>query len=161
MSVRFVNIDRETPMLLPVDMRDLLPEDHLVYTGRGRHDGDGHFKGKQTGNRQRAIPAADDAGPAGILLRDRTVWIPHDRNGNIYGRLWRRAFQPGNRLSNAGFMVFIPIVPASMPYKLSVIFLAINTLKLLDMGIPRISLKGKRYLLSMGFGRYLEKIMTI
>jgi len=26
-----VNIDRETPMLLPVDMRDWLPEDHLVH----------------------------------------------------------------------------------------------------------------------------------
>jgi transposase len=31
MSKRFVNIDRETPMLFPVDMRDWLPEDHLVY----------------------------------------------------------------------------------------------------------------------------------
>ena len=31
MSERFVNIDRETPMLFPVDMRDWLPEDHLVY----------------------------------------------------------------------------------------------------------------------------------
>ena len=26
-----MNIDRETPMLLPVDMRDWLPEDHLVH----------------------------------------------------------------------------------------------------------------------------------
>jgi len=31
MSERFVNIDRETPMLFPVDMRDWLPEDHLAY----------------------------------------------------------------------------------------------------------------------------------
>ena len=31
MSARFVNIDRETPMLFPVDMRDWLPEDHLVH----------------------------------------------------------------------------------------------------------------------------------
>jgi len=31
MSERFVNIDRETPMLFPADMRDWLPEDHLVY----------------------------------------------------------------------------------------------------------------------------------
>jgi hypothetical protein len=31
MSERFINIDRETPMLFPVDMRDWLPEDHLVY----------------------------------------------------------------------------------------------------------------------------------
>ena len=31
MSERFVNIDRETPMLFPVDMRDWLPEDHLVH----------------------------------------------------------------------------------------------------------------------------------
>jgi transposase len=31
MSERFVNIDRDTPMLFPVDMRDWLPEDHLVF----------------------------------------------------------------------------------------------------------------------------------
>jgi len=31
MSERFVNIDRETPMLFPVDMRDWLPKDHLVH----------------------------------------------------------------------------------------------------------------------------------
>ena len=31
MSVRFVNIDRETPMIFPVDMREWLPEDHLVH----------------------------------------------------------------------------------------------------------------------------------
>jgi transposase len=31
MSERLVNIDRETPMLFPPDMRDWLPEDHLVY----------------------------------------------------------------------------------------------------------------------------------
>jgi transposase len=31
MSARFVNIDRETPMLFPVDMRDWLSCDHLVH----------------------------------------------------------------------------------------------------------------------------------
>ena len=31
MSVRFVNIDRETPMFFPVDMRKWLPENHLVH----------------------------------------------------------------------------------------------------------------------------------
>jgi transposase len=31
MGARFVNIDRETPMLFPVDMRDWLPENHLVH----------------------------------------------------------------------------------------------------------------------------------
>jgi len=31
MSVRFANVDRETPMLFPVDMRGWLPEDHLVH----------------------------------------------------------------------------------------------------------------------------------
>jgi len=31
MSIRFVNIDRETPMLFPVDMRDWLPDNHLVH----------------------------------------------------------------------------------------------------------------------------------
>jgi transposase len=31
MGIRFVNIDRETPMLFPEDMRDWLPENHLVH----------------------------------------------------------------------------------------------------------------------------------
>src|SRR5215510_10720562 len=31
MRARFVNIDRETPMLFPVDMRDWLPGNHLVH----------------------------------------------------------------------------------------------------------------------------------
>jgi hypothetical protein len=31
MSARYVNIDRETPMLLPPDLRDWLPENHLVH----------------------------------------------------------------------------------------------------------------------------------
>ena len=31
MSARFVDVDRDTPMLLPVDMRDWVPEDDLVY----------------------------------------------------------------------------------------------------------------------------------
>jgi transposase len=31
MSVRYVTIDRETPMMFPVDMRDWLPKNHLVH----------------------------------------------------------------------------------------------------------------------------------
>src|ERR1035437_7144588 len=30
MSIHYVNMDRETPMLLPPDLRDWLPEGHLV-----------------------------------------------------------------------------------------------------------------------------------
>jgi transposase len=31
MSARFVNVDRETPMLLPVDLRDWVPQDDMVH----------------------------------------------------------------------------------------------------------------------------------
>ena len=31
MAVRLVNVDRETPMLLPVDLKDWVPEDDLVH----------------------------------------------------------------------------------------------------------------------------------
>ncbi len=31
MGAKFVNIDRDTPMLLPPDLRDWLPEDHMVH----------------------------------------------------------------------------------------------------------------------------------
>ena len=31
MAARFVNLDRHTPMFLPCDLREWLPEDHLVH----------------------------------------------------------------------------------------------------------------------------------
>jgi len=31
MATRFVNIDRDTPRLLPPDLRDWVPADHLAY----------------------------------------------------------------------------------------------------------------------------------
>ena len=31
MPARYVTVDRETPMLLPPDLRDLVPADHLVH----------------------------------------------------------------------------------------------------------------------------------
>ncbi|NIO43656.1 MAG: IS5/IS1182 family transposase, partial [Burkholderiales bacterium] len=31
MATRFVNIDRDTPMLLPPDLRDWVPEDDMVH----------------------------------------------------------------------------------------------------------------------------------
>jgi len=39
--------------------------------------------------------------------------------------------------------------------------IAINTLKLLDVGVERISLRKKRYLLCMDFGRFFETLMAI
>jgi hypothetical protein len=31
MAARFVNLDRETPMFLPCDLREWVPEDHIVH----------------------------------------------------------------------------------------------------------------------------------
>jgi predicted transposase YbfD/YdcC len=39
--------------------------------------------------------------------------------------------------------------------------MAINTLRLLDVGIARISMKNKRYLISMNFKRYLDILMAL
>ena len=39
--------------------------------------------------------------------------------------------------------------------------MAINTLRLLDVGIARISMKNKRYILSMNFGHYLDTLMAL
>jgi hypothetical protein len=53
MPARFVNIDHDTPLLLPPDLRDWVPEDHLVHcimeavglldlgTARSNHRGTG------------------------------------------------------------------------------------------------------------------------
>jgi predicted transposase YbfD/YdcC len=39
--------------------------------------------------------------------------------------------------------------------------MAINTLRLVDVGIARISLKNKRYMISMNFGHYLDILMAL
>jgi predicted transposase YbfD/YdcC len=39
--------------------------------------------------------------------------------------------------------------------------LAINTLRLIDVGIARISMKNKRYMISMNFGHYLDTLMAL
>jgi predicted transposase YbfD/YdcC len=39
--------------------------------------------------------------------------------------------------------------------------MAINTLRLLDVGIANISMKNKRYMISMNFGYYLDILMTL
>ncbi|MDR1588142.1 MAG: IS5/IS1182 family transposase, partial [Treponema sp.] len=31
MSARFVNVDRDTPLLFPADLREWIPENHLVH----------------------------------------------------------------------------------------------------------------------------------
>ena len=38
---------------------------------------------------------------------------------------------------------------------------AINTLSLVDVDIARISMKNKRYLISMNFRRYLDTLMAL
>ena len=39
MSARLVNIDRETPMLLPPDLRDWVEQDDLAHAREGRRAG--------------------------------------------------------------------------------------------------------------------------
>ena len=39
--------------------------------------------------------------------------------------------------------------------------MAINTLKLVDVGIKRMSLKGKRYMISLDFGEYFEELLAL
>ena len=47
-------------------------------------------------------------------------------------------------------------------YNLNIIKkMAINTLRLVDVGITRISMKNKRYLISMNFSRYLDTLMAL
>ena len=47
-------------------------------------------------------------------------------------------------------------------YNLNIIKkLAINTLKVLDVGVKRISLKNKRYMISMNFEKYFEMLMAV
>jgi len=39
--------------------------------------------------------------------------------------------------------------------------MAINTLRIVDVGVAGISMKGKRYMISMDFGRYLDVLMAL
>ena len=70
MAARLMVIDRDTPLLLPPNLRDWVPDDHLVHfildavdaldlpPGQGQHPR----------HRQRAIPAAHVAGAAELWL---------------------------------------------------------------------------------------------
>jgi len=50
----------------------------------------------------------------------------------------------------------------AVAYNLNIVKkMALNTLGLLDVGLPRISLKNKRFMLNMDFGRYFDRLMTI
>jgi hypothetical protein len=39
--------------------------------------------------------------------------------------------------------------------------MALNTLRLMDVSIPKISMKNKRYLISMNFKHYLDILMAL
>jgi len=47
-------------------------------------------------------------------------------------------------------------------YNLNIIKkMAINTLRLVDVGVAKVSMKNKRYMISMDFARYLDVLMAL
>jgi hypothetical protein len=70
MAARFINLDRQTPMLLPCDLRDWVPAGHIVHfilesieqlptaTFHVNHRGSGSAQGERGGVVQLALTAA-------------------------------------------------------------------------------------------------------
>ncbi len=81
MGARFVSVDRETPMLLPPDLRDWVPEDYLVHFVIEAVEclPLESFRVKPLGHRRQAVPAPHDAGTADLQLRQRPVSLAQDR----------------------------------------------------------------------------------
>jgi len=78
MSARFVDVDRETPMLLPPDLRDWVPEDDLVHfileAVQRLPLEDFQVNHRGSGNRQ--FPPTPDARVANLLLRQPPLLLP-------------------------------------------------------------------------------------
>ena len=69
MAARLMAIDRDTPLLLPPNLRDWVPDDHLVHFLLDAVDALDlrRVKVNTRGPRQRAIPAAQVAGAAYLV----------------------------------------------------------------------------------------------
>jgi hypothetical protein len=87
MAERFVEVDRNTPMLLPAELRDWVAEDDLV-----------HFVieavktlptpavcGQRAGYRLRSVPTLDDVGSVDLLLRQWDFLQWPNRKSNVSG----------------------------------------------------------------------------
>ena len=84
---KFVERDQSQLYLLPVDMRDWVPEDDLSHfvVGSGGSGADVGVRGERARNGVGPIPPADDAGAVGVLLRQRDIRFAANRAGNIPG----------------------------------------------------------------------------
>lgn len=71
MAERFVEVDRNTPMLLPAELRDWVPEDELVHfvIEAVKTLPSGEFMGQRARQRLCPVPALDDVGTADLWLR--------------------------------------------------------------------------------------------
>ena len=85
MSERFVNVDRDTPMLLPPSLQDWLPEGHLAHfvvetvTLLPLHG----FKVNTRWHGQRTVSAFDDAESVDLQLRGWAHEFAADREGDV------------------------------------------------------------------------------
>ena len=62
MARRLRNVDRETPMVLPPDLRDWLPEDHIAQLKAARQAIEARFEAHQKGKEAAKQTEADKAG---------------------------------------------------------------------------------------------------
>ena len=102
MAERFVEVDRNTPMLLPADLRDWVPEDDLVHfvIEAVKSLPISEFVVNERGSGQTQYPPLDGVGSADLLLRQWDSLQPADRASDLPGfgpkpQAHRPAFRPG------------------------------------------------------------------
>jgi hypothetical protein len=88
MSTRFVNIDRETPLLFPVDLREWLPENHSAHfiADAAEMLDIQTFKINRSGSGGGQYPPSMTAGTVNLLLHNPADAAAGNRGGGVYGR---------------------------------------------------------------------------
>jgi len=87
MAERFVEVDRNTPMLLPADLRDWVPEDDLVHfvIEAVKTLPSGEFVVNERGTGYAQVPTLDDVGLINLLLCQWDFLQSTDRASDLSG----------------------------------------------------------------------------
>ena len=84
MPARFVNLDRQTSMFLPCDLRDWVPADHLVHfiLDAVEHIPTAHFHLNHRGTGSAQYPPTMMLALLIYCYGHRSLWLAHPRGGN-------------------------------------------------------------------------------
>src|SRR5207244_6668989 len=84
MASRFVNLDRQTPMFLPCDLREWVPQDHIVHfiLDAVEEIPTSHFQVNDRGTGSEQYPPQMMLALLIYCYATGPVWLPDDRSGD-------------------------------------------------------------------------------